>query len=71
MNTVYIDDSAPDELRRERLYQGQLFVFSPRPSSKALCDHAREMIEEAFGAVDPLRAQYEMPVEQYVEICAP
>jgi hypothetical protein len=71
VNTVYIDDSAPDELRRERLYQGQLFVFSPRPSSKALCDHAREMIEEAFGSVDPLRAQYEMPVEQYVEICAP
>ena len=71
MNTVYIDDSAPDELRRERLYQGQLFVFSPRSSSKALCDHAREMIEGAFGSVDPLRAQYEMPVEQYVEICAP
>jgi hypothetical protein len=71
VNTVYIDDSAPDELRRERLYQGQLFVFSPRPSSKALSDHAREMIEEAFGSVDPLRAQYEMPVEQYVEICAP
>jgi hypothetical protein len=71
VNTVYIDDSAPDELRRERLYQGQLFVFSPRPSSKALSDHAREMIEEAFGDVDPLRAQYSMPVEQYVEICAP
>jgi len=71
VNTVYIDDSASDDLRRERLYQGQLFVFSPRPSSKALCDHAREMIEEAFGDVDPLRAQYAMPVEQYVEICAP
>jgi hypothetical protein len=71
VNTVYIDDSATDELRRERLYQGQLFVFSPRPSSKALADHAREMIEEAFGDVDPLRAQYSMPVEQYVEICAP
>ncbi len=71
MNTVYIDDSATDDVRRERLYQGQLFVFSPRPSSKALCDHAREMIEEGFGDVDPLRAQYAMPVERYVEICAP
>jgi hypothetical protein len=71
VNTVYIDDSAPDEVRRERLYQGQLFVFSPRSSSKALADHAREMIEAAFGDVDPLRAQYAMPVEQYVEICAP
>jgi hypothetical protein len=71
VNTVYIDDSASDDVRRERLYQGQLFVFSPRPSSKALCDHAREMIEEAFGDVEPLRAQYAMPVEKYVEICAP
>ena len=70
MNTVYIDDSASDDVRRERLYQGQLFVFSPRASSKALADHAREMIEAAFGDVDPLRAQYAMPVEQYVEICA-
>jgi hypothetical protein len=29
------------------------------------------MIEEAFDGVDPLVAQYEMPVERYVEICAP
>ena len=29
------------------------------------------MIEDAFGDIDPLRAQYEMPVERYVEICAP
>lgn len=71
MNTVYLDSSAGDELRRERLYAGQLFVFSPRASSLALCEHAREMIEGAFGGVDPLRAQYEMPVEKYVEICAP
>ncbi len=71
MNTVYFDDPAPDEVRRERLYAGQLSVFSPRPSSRALCDHAREMIQAAFGSIDPRRAQYEMSVEEYVEICAP
>jgi hypothetical protein len=26
------------------------------------------MIEEAFGSLDPLKAQYHMPVEEYVEI---
>jgi hypothetical protein len=71
LNTVYLDSAADDELRRERLYAGQLFVFSPRPSSLALCEHAREMIEDAFGSIDPLRAQYEMSVEEYVDICAP
>lgn len=71
MNTVYLDSTAGDELRRERLYAGQLFVFSPRESSLALTEHARTMIEEAFGDIDPRKAQYEMPVERYVEICAP
>ncbi len=71
MNTVYLDSAAGDALRRERLYAGQLFVFSPRESSLALAEHARAMIEEAFGSVDPRKAQYEMPVEEYVAICAP
>jgi hypothetical protein len=71
MHTVYFDSSASDDVRRERLYDGQLYVFSPRASSLALCEHARTMIEEAFGGVDPLRAQYEMAVEEYVAICAP
>jgi hypothetical protein len=71
MNTVYFDTSIDDDLRRERLYTGQLFALAPRASSLALADHAREMIEEAFDGVDPLMAQYEMPVERYVEICAP
>lgn len=71
MNTVYFDSGVDDATRRERLYAGQLFVFAPRPSSLALIEHARLMIEEAFGDIDPLLAQYEMPVERYVEICAP
>jgi len=71
MNTVYVDAAVDDKTRRERLYAGQIFVYGPRPSTVALVDHARTMIEDAFGGIDPLRAQYEMPVERYVEICAP
>ena len=71
MNTAYFDSSATDEERRDRLYDGQIFLFGPRPSTLALIEHAREMIETAFGAVDPVLAQYSMPVEQYVDICAP
>ena len=71
MNTVYLDSKVNDEMRRQRLYGGQLFVFSPRPSTLALCEFAKDMIKEAFGPVDPLEAQYDMPVEQYVAIVGP
>ena len=71
MHTAYHDASVDDAERRRRLYDGQIFVFSPRPSSLALVEHAREMIEAAFAGIDPLVAQYEMSVERYVEICAP
>lgn len=70
MNTIYFDSSADDDARRQQLYHGQLFVYSPSPSSAALCAFAREMIQEAFGSLDPLTAQYRLPVEQYVEILA-
>ena len=53
MNSVYFDPSCSDEDRRERLYNGQLFVLSPRRSSLALTEFARDMIEEAFDGIDP------------------
>ena len=71
MNTIYFDSIVNDDVRRQRLYNGQLFVFSPRPSSLALCQFAREMIEEAFAPLDPREAQYSLPVEEFVAIVAP
>src|SRR5712692_9645159 len=71
MDTVFFDCSDPEEVRRKRLYDGQVFVFSSRPSSLGLCEFARAMIEEAFGGLNPQEAQYHMPVEQYVTIVAP
>jgi hypothetical protein len=71
MHTVYFDSSAPDEVRRKRLYEGQIFVYSARPGTRRLIEHARGMIEEAFGSIDPRQAQHEMPVEKYVQICTP
>ncbi|HEX5368934.1 MAG TPA: hypothetical protein VFY10_05915 [Dehalococcoidia bacterium] len=71
MNTVYIDPACDESERRERLYDGQVFVLPPRPASLALVEFAREMLADAFGPVDPRLAQYEMPVEEYVAIVAP
>jgi hypothetical protein len=71
MNTVYVDSPVNDDKRRQRLYAGQLFVISPQPATIALCEFAKSMIEEAFGSIDPLEAQYHMPVEEYVAIVGP
>jgi hypothetical protein len=69
-NTIYFDSGVDDVTRRRQLYDGEIFVFSPNTNSLALSALAREMIEEAFGSLHPLKAQYSLPVEKYVEILA-
>jgi Phytanoyl-CoA dioxygenase (PhyH) len=71
MDTVFFDFPIDDETRRQRLYRGELFVFSPRPSTLALIEFARKMIEDAFGSKDPITAQYDISVEEYVGVVAP
>ena len=68
MNTVYCDPQVTDAVRRQHLYEGQLFVYSPRPSSIALCEFARGLIEESFNGVEPRTAQDKMTVEKYAAI---
>lgn len=70
MNTIYFDTTVTDNVRRQQLYAGQLFVYSPTPSSVALVELARELIKDAFGSLDPEIAQYKMPVEPYAAILA-
>jgi hypothetical protein len=71
MHTVYLDSKHDDATRRRRLYEGQIYVFSPRKSTQALIGHAASMIEAAFPDKDPRTAQFDMPVEKYVEVVAP
>ncbi|QDV44008.1 hypothetical protein Enr13x_38690 [Stieleria neptunia] len=68
MKTVYFNSSDNERLRRERLYAGELYVYSPTPSGIALCDFARDLCEEAFAPHDPREAQHQLAVETYVEI---
>lgn len=70
MTTVYYDADMSDEERRGRLYQGDLFVYSPTTSSAALCQHARSMVEEAFAPNNPRTIHRELAVERCVEVLA-
>jgi hypothetical protein len=68
MTTVYYDAPFADDARRQHLYDGDLLVYSPRPSTLAFCEFARGLIEEAFGSVDPRKAQFTMPVEEFAAV---
>jgi hypothetical protein len=68
MNTVYFNADIPDDLRRRRLFDGQLFVYSASKSTYALGKFARELTEEAFAPHDPRDAQHYLPVEKYIAI---
>jgi hypothetical protein len=68
MTAIYVDPAFDEETRRRRLYDGELVVLSPTPSSAALCAHGAQLLEEAFPGLDPRTAQFEMPVEQYAGV---
>jgi hypothetical protein len=70
MTNVFVDGAMPDDDRRQLLHKGALFLYSPSPSVKSLVAFTRELIENAFRPYDPRTAQFEVPVEQYVDILA-
>lgn len=65
MSNIHFDSCATDEERRRRIYEGDIFVYSPLPASLELVGFARGMLAEAFGSRDPELAQHEMPVEDF------
>ena len=67
-NTIYYDFAFSDDERRRRLYDGQLFVFSPRKSIMDFVNFARSIIQDAFGDLDPRTAQDGMEVERYADL---
>jgi hypothetical protein len=67
-NTIYHDRDVSDDVRRQRLYDGQLFVYSTRASILAFANFAKSMIEDAFGGLDPRTAQKNMEVERYASL---
>ena len=53
MNTIFYDSMVTDDHRRQALYDGQLFVYSPRKSTLAFIEFARKLIREALPFTTP------------------
>jgi hypothetical protein len=71
LTTIYTDAAMADDRRRAKLFGGDLFVLGPKPTTLALAEFARELIEDAFAPYDPVTAQHELPVEKFVEVFGP
>ena len=67
-NTIYYDAEISDDTRRRLLFEGQLFVYSGRPTVLGFAEFAKTMILNAFEGRDPKTAQHEMGVEQYAAL---
>jgi hypothetical protein len=65
---ILIDAKISDDDRRKQLYQGTIFVHSPRASALKLCELARELAEEAFSPLDPRQIQDTIAAERAAEI---
>lgn len=71
MGTIYFDASMSEAERRARIFEGDVFVYSARPSTLALINFARELLEKAFAPLPPRAAQFDLSVEKFVEIFGP
>lgn len=71
MTAISFDSDVGDDARRQQIYAGHVLVFAPSPSTLAFAEFARGLVEEAFAPLDPVEAQFSLPVEKFVEIVAP
>jgi hypothetical protein len=67
---VYIASKMSDGERRNEIYKGSLVVHASGRGAQRLCGLAQDLIEEAFGPVDPLKIQDHIPAERCAEILA-
>jgi hypothetical protein len=71
MITVYLNRQVADDARRESLFAGDFHLYTGLAGSAALVQHATNLIAEAFGDLDPERAQFAMDVEEFVSRVGP
>jgi hypothetical protein len=70
VTTIFTNPDITDDERRTRIYDGHVLLHSASAESLALIEHARNLITELFGGRDPQTAQFDMPVQDYVELLA-
>jgi hypothetical protein len=68
---IYLNHPLGDRERRDQLFAGDLLLYARSAATAALADHAIALINEAFDPHPPQRAQYTLPVEEFVKRAGP
>ena len=68
MANLFFDSKHDDATRRENLYGGAIYVYSPTKAGKELCEFAQECCKQNFKTENPNTAHRDTPVDDYVEI---
>ena len=68
MTSLIVDPQCSDDERRHTLYSGDIVVLTRSPAVRAFVEFTRGLIEDAFDGHDPETAQYDMGVEEYVDV---
>lgn len=63
-----MDSDCDDATRRQRLYRGDIFLYSPSPATEALIKLGRDMLEDAFAPHDPREIHQYLSAEQVAAI---
>lgn len=70
MLSVHFDADISDKERRERLYAGDIFIYSPSPGTRELIELAARMLKESFGAFDPRTIHRDKSPEEVADLLA-
>jgi hypothetical protein len=70
MVAAYLDADLDDAARRERLYAGDIFLYSASPATRALIALAQEMLETTFAPRDPRKLHESMSPEEVASVLA-
>jgi hypothetical protein len=68
---VYVNRDIPEAERRASVFQGDVHLLAGNPSTGPLVAYARELIQKAFGEIDPETCQYRMDVADFVTSVSP
>ena len=65
---IYVDSKISDDKRRQKIYEGSIFVHPPTSSALKLCGLAKRLIEDSFPSQNPLKVHETLSAEKCAEI---
>jgi hypothetical protein len=71
MVSVYLNHELTDESRRRLIFGGDLLLYTRQNATAALADYAIKMALEALDPHEPQRAQFALPVEEFISRIGP